>query len=200
MPLPYYQRLSSTQKRIYRASDALVAPVLPGPAQLAGEVGAIRLALEADDVRTTQRASTRLLHGVLTQLDAPPARVRVLSVRPGDEYEELHGLYEAEEGQRPVIRVWMRTNVKKQPVALRTFVRTLLHEVCHHLDFFMYDLDESFHTEGFFRREAALARQLLGPAPPASPRAQPRRAAQRTQPEPSRQMELAFVSAPARRR
>jgi len=186
--LPYYQRLSPSQKRIYRASDALAAPVLGAPRELADDIVAVELGLRDDDVRATQRASTHLLRGVLAQLEAPPVRVRVLSVRPGDEDSELHGLYEAEEGKRPIIRVWMRTHVKKQPVALRSFVRTLLHEVVHHLDFFVHELEESFHTEGFFRREAALARQLLGPASPKAP------------PAPSRQMELAFALPSTRQR
>ncbi|MBK8019762.1 MAG: SprT-like domain-containing protein [Betaproteobacteria bacterium] len=31
----------------------------------------------------------------------------------------------------------------------RTFLRTLLHELCHHLDYEMFRLEETFHTEGF---------------------------------------------------
>lgn len=184
MPLAYYKRLSASDKRIYRRSDQLAVPVLPAPEALKDPVAEVNAGLLSDDVRATQRASTRLVRGVVEQLCAPPVSVRVLAVRPGDEYAELHGLYEAEEGRRPVIRVWMRTNVKKQPVALRTFVRTLLHEVCHHLDFAVHGLEESFHTEGFFRREAALARQLLGES-----KRRPRRL---------QQMELEL--APARRR
>ena len=36
------------------------------------------------------------------------------------------------------------------------------HEAFHYVDYTVLALDESFHTEGFFRREAHLARQLLG--------------------------------------
>ena len=52
-----------------------------------------------------------------------------------------------------------------RPVAHRTFVRTLLHELCHHFDFELLKLRDTFHTEGFFRRESSLARQLLPPSP-----------------------------------
>jgi len=38
----------------------------------------------------------------------------------------------------------------------------LLHEICHHLDFTLFDLAATFHTTGFFRRESSLMRQLVG--------------------------------------
>jgi len=78
--------------------------------------------------------------------------------------------------------VWMRTAQKVQVVKFRTFLRTLLHEFCHHLDYEHYRLAETFHTEGFYARESALMRELMGEAPtasapgdapPGSPRASP---------------------------
>jgi hypothetical protein len=57
----------------------------------------------------------------------------------------------------------MRTASRKQVVAFRTFLRTLVHELCHHLDFTYLGLSETFHTEGFFKRESALMRQLVPP-------------------------------------
>jgi len=47
-------------------------------------------------------------------------------------------------------------------VKFRTFLRTLLHELGHHLDYEMLGLPDSFHTEGFYKRESSLLRQLLG--------------------------------------
>jgi hypothetical protein len=41
-------------------------------------------------------------------------------------------------------------------------MRTLLHEVCHHLDATIFEMPESFHTHGFFARESSLTKQLLG--------------------------------------
>jgi hypothetical protein len=52
-------------------------------------------------------------------------------------------------------------------------VRTLLHECCHHLDFELLQLEDTFHTQGFFRRESSLVRQLLpepGPRAPKPPK------------------------------
>ena len=37
----------------------------------------------------------------------------------------------------------------------------LLHELCHHLDYELLDLEESFHTEGFYKRESNLFHQLM---------------------------------------
>ena len=80
-----------------------------------------------------------------------PVVVKVLSRRPRARDGELHGLYTWEDGQRPVIEVWMRTAEHRRVVAFRTFLRTLLHEVCHHLDYTLLGLTETFHTEGFFQ-------------------------------------------------
>ena len=53
------------------------------------------------------------------------------------------GLYEPDEitGSLARITVWMRTAKKENVVKFRTFLRTLLHEVCHHLDYELYKLD-----------------------------------------------------------
>jgi len=62
----------------------------------------------------------------------------------------------------------MRTAQKEQIVKFRTFLRTLVHELAHHLDYELYKLPETFHTEGFYARESALMRELLG-EPPRAP-------------------------------
>ena len=40
--------------------------------------------------------------------------------------------------------------------AYRTFLRTLLHELCHHLDYTYLHLRDSLHTQGFYQRESSL--------------------------------------------
>jgi hypothetical protein len=55
----------------------------------------------------------------------------------------------------------MRTVQKKQVVAFKTFLRTLIHEVCHHLDYDLFAFEETFHTEGFYKRESTLVAALL---------------------------------------
>jgi hypothetical protein len=60
----------------------------------------------------------------------------------------------------------MRTAQRRRVVAFRTFLRTLLHELGHHLDYSYLRLPDSFHTEGFYKRESSLMHQLLPPTKP----------------------------------
>jgi hypothetical protein len=55
-----------------------------------------------------------------------------------------------------LIRVWMRTAVKKQVTSYGTFLSTLCHEFCHHLDFTKLGYHDSPHTRGFYERTAVL--------------------------------------------
>ena len=55
----------------------------------------------------------------------------------------------------------MRTAARKDVVAFKTFLRTLIHELCHHLDYELYKMPETFHTEGFYKRESTLVNALL---------------------------------------
>jgi len=55
----------------------------------------------------------------------------------------------------------MRTAKQKRVVPFKAFLRTLLHEFCHHLDYELYKLPDSFHTEGFYKRESSLFHQLV---------------------------------------
>jgi hypothetical protein len=97
----------------------------------------------------------------------------VRQVRPSDRRGELHGLYESA-GRSQVISIWMYTAKRGHVVAYRTFLRTLVHEIGHHVDYQHLRLRDSFHTSGFFQRESSLVRQLLAAAtrglPPAAPR------------------------------
>ncbi|HSQ79901.1 MAG TPA: hypothetical protein VLU54_01985 [Casimicrobiaceae bacterium] len=178
MPFAYYERLSAARQRIYRASDAIDGLGLP-PEVSAGEcVARIRAALAADDRSAVRRACQDLVDALTRGFHVPRIAIRVLARRPADDYGELHGLYEPEDGGRPAtISVWMRTAARRQVVAFRTFLRTLCHEICHHLDYELYALEETFHTEGFYKRESSLANALLAQeapgAPPVAPRSDP---------------------------
>ena len=93
-------------------------------------------------------------------LGVPELVVKVQERRPSWQTGELHGLYEADDKGRYKISLWMRTAQRVQVVKFKTFLRTLLHELCHHLDYQRFRLKDSFHTEGFYRRESSLVRQL----------------------------------------
>lgn len=162
MPFAYYDRLSAARKRIYRASDAIDAVPLPQSAELGVVVRRIRAALEGDDRNRLRVACQELADGLTGGWRVPPLAIRVLAKRPADDRGELHGLYEPAEGASLArISVWMRTAQRRQVVAFKSFLRTLCHEVCHHLDYELFALEETFHTEGFYKRESSLANALL---------------------------------------
>jgi hypothetical protein len=161
MPFAYYDRLSSRNKAIYRRSDEIPRLELPHAELLHPPVEAVREALQRDDRRAVEKAAGLLARGILKLLDLEPIAVQVLAVRPSESGGELHGLYTREEGRPTRIQLWMRTAHHRRVVAFRTFLRTLLHELGHHLDYELLKLADSFHTEGFFKRESSLFKQLV---------------------------------------
>jgi hypothetical protein len=172
MRFAYYAKLSAADQRIYRRSDAIETLPLPAGVAAGEFIARIRDGLLGDDVKTVQRACQALVDALVAGYRVPPIRIRVLARRPSDDYGELHGLYEPEEDRTPArITVWMRTAAKAQVVAFKTFLRTIVHEVGHHLDYEHFKLEETFHTEGFYKRESSLANALLAQLPDAaSPR------------------------------
>jgi hypothetical protein len=163
MPFAYYDKLSARDKASYRESDRIVRVPLKTPDAMWPLVEQIRAALENANRADVQASVQRLVTSMVTDLGAPPVRAKVLAARPSHDWGETQGLYEPEDGDVAVITVWMRTAAKKRVVAFKTFLRTVLHEICHHLDYELYRLDESFHTEGFFKRESSLFHQIVGP-------------------------------------
>jgi hypothetical protein len=161
VPFGYYQRLSRLQQAVYRRSDEVTQLRLRQPSDLRPAVAALEAALAAESRAQTQAASERLIRGLTVSLDIPPARVEVLTARPHARWGELHGLYETARGGRPKITLWMRTAKQRRVVAFRTYLRTLLHEVGHHIDYTLLKLPDSFHTEGFYKRESSLFHQLV---------------------------------------
>jgi DinB superfamily len=157
----YYERLSRAQQAVYRQSDAVTTVRLEHPRELHPLVEALAQALATEDRAATQAASERLVRGLTQALGMPPVHVEVLAARPHAGWGELHGLYTAERGRTPKIQLWMRTAKQKRVVAFRTYLRTLLHEVGHHIDFTALRLPDSFHTEGFYKRESSLFAQLV---------------------------------------
>jgi hypothetical protein len=159
----YYDRLSAKDKATYRTSDAIAEVLLPDVAALQVLVRGIDEALATGKRVRVARAVTALIAEILRQLGAPPVKVHVREVRPDLEDAELHGLYTFASDDTPArLEVWMRTRALERVVKLRTFLRTVIHEVLHHLDVTLFAMDNSFHTEGFFRRESSVVRALFG--------------------------------------
>ncbi len=161
MPFSYYDRLSQRAQAIYRKSDETTSLPLPQAELLRPLVAELRAALGRDDRRTVELAAGRLASGLASHLALPPLVVQVLAVRPSARGGELHGLYTRDEDRAPRIQLWMRTARHRRVVAFRTFLRTLLHELGHHVDYELLGLADSLHTEGFFKRESSLFHQLV---------------------------------------
>lgn len=163
MPFAYYQKLSRAQKAIYRRSDAIQRLPLEDADSLHATVVEIAAALKQGRQARTQAACQRLVTGITRSLAIPRVTMRVLAARPSNDQEELYGYYTPlENGRAASITVWMRTAQRRQLVAFRTFLRTVLHELCHHIDYEWLQLEDSFHTQGFYQRESSLFQQLIG--------------------------------------
>ena len=169
MPFAYYHRLTKAQKRIYDKSDRIGAIELYRPELQRERVLALQAALESGERAPTERAAQDLADGLTEALGVPPLRIQLAERRPSWQTGELHGLYEADEKGHYKVSLWMRTAQRQQVVKFKTFLRTMLHELGHHLDYQRLRLRDSFHTEGFYRRESSLLRQLFpGEASPRS--------------------------------
>ena len=162
MVFSFYERLTARQQSIYRQSDDIkylrlkTADKLQLDAKKLGEI------LESEKLGEVQLICQQIANEIISQIKAPPVNVEVLSVRPSDDWGELHGLYLPEDdGETARIQVWMRTAKHKRVVAFKSFLRTLLHELCHHLDYEHFGFPETFHTEGFYSRESSLFKQIF---------------------------------------
>jgi len=165
----YYNRLSAKNKAIYRKGDAITRVDLPDRSDLRADLrsaaAAVGEALAAEKPSRVRVEAQRICDLITGALSTEAVTVKVLRVRPQRSYGELHGLYTRDDGKPPTARVWMRTARRADVVKHRTFLRLLLHELCHHLDYAYYRLGESFHNPGFFKRESSLMRVLVPAAP-----------------------------------
>jgi len=157
------RRFSRSEERAYTRSNAVGAIRVPSHPMLRSRTWAVAAALATSDRERVEAASQQLVDLLCLLLRVPRLKVEVCGARPTNSYGELHGLYTPANGKaaRDRVQVWMRTARRLQVVAYKTFLQTLLHELCHHLDYEYLKLERSFHTEGFYRRESSLVYQLL---------------------------------------
>jgi hypothetical protein len=134
--------------RLFKVSDSLAAVMKTG---VMADIGNV---------------CEQFLAEVAKFYQVPICGVRVLAARPLRIREnwatELFGDYNPE---TMLIRVWMRTAVRKEITSFGTFLSTLCHEFCHHLDFQRFRFPDSWHTRGFYERTAALYHCARGTAP-----------------------------------
>ena len=144
-------------------SDRVKALDLPQDGSLLGISKSIESAMKAGQTAGVRRACAEFLGATSNFYKVPDCGIRVLAARPLRVREswssELFGDYNPE---TMLIRVWMRTAVRKEVTSFGTFLSTLCHEFCHHLDFQRFGFSDSWHTRGFYERAAALYHYARG--------------------------------------
>lgn len=154
---------NKTDKEEYFLSDDMRAIDLP-PARVLRELSKqLEEALATENKKELQAVSNELAEVIADQYQVDPPPVKVLGVRPRKVYEdyvnELYGDYDPSTEQ---IRLWMRTAVQKKATSFGTFLSTLIHEICHHLDIVLWDFPNSYHTRGFYERAGLLYHHTRG--------------------------------------
>jgi len=145
-------------------SDRLRTLEVPKDDRLQASAKSIASAMQGGTASSVRQACAEFLSAAsdFYQVRQPGIRVlaaRPLRVREGGSAIELFGDYHPE---TLLIRLWMRTAIKKQVTSYGTFLSTLCHEFCHHLDCQRFGWRESWHTRGFYGRTAALYHHARG--------------------------------------
>jgi hypothetical protein len=141
----------------FSESDRIAMLDLPRNGVVTEITHRLEAAMKADKIRDVRSACADFLATASDFYEVPTCGIRVLAARPLRTRErrtfELFGDYDPETS---VIRVWMRTAVRKEVTSFGTFLSTLCHEFCHHLDFEKFGFVDSWHTRGFYERAAVL--------------------------------------------
>jgi hypothetical protein len=157
MPAFFY-RLSPAGQRTYLKSDAIERLPLAPAATTIALARNLMLALDDGTLSGVNAAAHSLITDLCRRFGVPPVRIEVRDVRPHNARGELHGIFYP--SRAPLIILWMRTARRHDVVKPKTFLRTLLHELSHYLDYALLRLGDSFHTSGFFKRESFLVRTV----------------------------------------
>lgn len=145
-------------------SDRNRTLAIPPDGRLQASAKSIEASLKAGDVAGGRQACAEFLSVAAGFYKVPTPGIHVLAARPLRSREggwafELFGDYDP---QTWLIRVWMRTAIRKQVTSFGTFISTLCHEFCHHLDYHRFGYSDSWHTRGFYERTAALYHHARG--------------------------------------
>jgi hypothetical protein len=147
----------------FRVSDRTGTLTLPPEFSLRPFSQAIETQMKDDNIAEVRVACGNLLETLSRFYQVSRCPLRVLAARPLQVWEnwssELFGDYDP---STMAIRIWMRTAVRKEVTSFGTFLSTLVHEYCHHLDFRLFHFPDSWHTRGFYERSAALYHHARG--------------------------------------
>jgi len=135
LPLPSRTH-PQNQKQTSPVYTEELTDLLPQNGRLHTTAKSIESAIKAGKSTDVRHACEEFLAATSGFYRVPTCAVRVLAARPLRVREhwatELFGDYNPE---TMLIRVWLRTAVRKQVTSFGTFLSTLCHEFCHHLDY-----------------------------------------------------------------
>jgi hypothetical protein len=150
--------------REYLASDQRIDLGVPPDDRLRTRAKAIEAVMETGKSAAILHACNDFLAVASDFYKVQRPELHVMAARPlrtreGGWSMELFGDYNP---STTVIRIWMRTPVRKQITSFGTFFSTLCHEFCHHLDCHRFAYRGSPHTRGFYQRAAELYHHSRG--------------------------------------
>ena len=147
----------------FNESDRITTLAVPPQAEVLTQTQSIETGMKIGKARDVHIGCAQFLKSLSRFYQVPPCGIRVLASRPLRIREnwssELFGDYDP---STMAIRVWMRTAVKKDITSFGTFLSTLCHEYCHHLDLQHFNFPDSWHTRGFYECAAALYHYARG--------------------------------------
>lgn len=150
----------------FLASDQLCKLELPRDDRLLQPAKSIECAMKDETRPAILRACSNFLKSASDFYGVKTPDVRILAARPLRVREggstELFADYWPE---TMLIRIWSRTAVRKHVTSFGTFLSTLCHEFCHHLDCQLLGFGKSPHTRGFYERTAVLYHHVRGTPP-----------------------------------
>src|SRR3984893_3569539 len=148
----------------FRQSEELTNIELPPGPKLADRSQVIESVAKEGSRAEVRAACAEFLDAAAAFYNVKAPEVRALAARPlrvreGGWQIELFGDYSLRDAQS---RIWTRTAVRKQVTSFGTFLSTLCHEFCHHLDCQKFGFTRSPHTRGFYERAAMLYHHARG--------------------------------------
>ena len=120
--------------------------------------------IASTSAREREALGQKLLDEICRSLKIPPARLRVFEerqphkLRGGKLAYKLYGVYRCDSA---VIEIANLTSIRKQVVAGKTFLDTLIHELMHHIDRKFLRIPSTPHSPGFYARIEDMKTKLM---------------------------------------
>lgn len=123
-----------------------------------------RKLIESQSAREREALGQKLLDNICRSLKISRTRLSVINERQPHKLHEgklaykLYGVYHC---QNETIEIANLTSIRKQVVAGKTFLDTLIHELMHHIDRRFLRIPSTPHSPGFYARIEDLKSKLM---------------------------------------